>query len=144
MRKYFLKLIEHEYWANLSVLEMYFKCADPPPRAISLLSHVVAAQRIWIDRAKGNELVVQPFDVFDEDALLDLLEINYVELTAMVQTCDFEQLFSFGSERTPPKSIGQMLLHVVLHAAYHRGQLVLLLKRDNNSPPQTDFIHWVN
>lgn len=146
MEKYFQKLFEHEHWANLSVLEMYFKSTNPPPRAIELLSHIVAAQRIWLDRIKGNEMVVQPFELFEEEALLELLEINYAELLKLIGDADFEQIFSYqnaeGKQFT--KNIENTLTHLLLHASYHRGQLVLLLKSEDNPAVKTDFIHYGN
>lgn len=146
MKNYFLKLFEHEHWANLHVLEMYFRSADPPPRAIELLCHIVAAQRIWLDWINGNEMMVTPFEVFDEEALLELLEINYNELKRLIECSDFEQLFTVNSvdNKQSTKNIGDTLTHLALHASYHRGQLVMLLKSEDNLPPKTDFIHYAN
>lgn len=145
MKNYFLRLFEHEYWANLNVLEMYFRSSDPPPRSTELLSHIVAAQRIWIDRIKGNEMMVKAFEIFEEEALLELLEINYNELRMLIQESDFEQLFTINvaNNKQVTKNIGDTLTHLALHASYHRGQLVMLLKSEDNPPPKTDFIYYV-
>lgn len=144
MKKYFLKLFEHEHWANLNVLEMYYKSSEPPERAIILLSHIVAAQRLWLDRIKGNEMMVKPFELFEEDTLLELLEINYIELKKLISEADFEQLFSYESseEEHFTKNIEDALTHLVLHSSYHRGQLVSMLKSPQNPAVKTDFIHY--
>lgn len=146
MKNYFLKLFEHEHWANLCVLEMYFKSTNPSPRSTELLSHIIASQRIWLDRIKGNEMVVKPFELFDEETLLELLEINYTEIQRLIRDADYEQLFTYqdfeGKQFT--KNIENTLTHLVLHAAYHRGQLVAMLKSEDNPAVKTDFIHHGN
>ena len=37
--------------------------------------------------------------------------------------------------------IGEVVLHVVTHGSYHRGQLGLLLGRSNLATPNTDLVH---
>ena len=145
MKKYFQQLFEHEHWANLSVLEMYFRSQHPPERATVLLSHIVAAQRIWLDRIKGDEMMVAPFELFEEDALMELLEINYTELSTLINKADFKQLFSYTSTdgKLFTKNIENALTHLALHASYHRGQLVAILKSEDNEAVKTDFIHFV-
>jgi uncharacterized damage-inducible protein DinB len=36
-----------------------------------------------------------------------------------------------------------VLLHVVSHGAYHRGQIASDLRNSGGEPVLTDFIHWV-
>ncbi|MFB0946757.1 MAG: putative damage-inducible protein DinB [Spirosomataceae bacterium] len=146
MKDYFFQLFEHEYWANLSVLEMYFKSRNPSERATILMSHVIATQRVWLDRLKGNEMVVNPFEVFEDEALLELLEINYIELLRLIDEADFEQLFTYQNteDKQFTKNTGNTLTHLALHASYHRGQLVTLLKSDENPAVEMGFIHYGN
>jgi uncharacterized damage-inducible protein DinB len=146
MKKYFFQLFEHEYWANLSVLEVYFKSQNPPERAVILMSHVIATQRVWLDRIKGNEMVVESFEVFEDEALLELLEINHIELLRLINEVDFEQLFTYQNteDKHFTKNTENTLTHLALHASYHRGQLVTLLKSDENPAAETDFIHYVS
>ena len=34
-----------------------------------------------------------------------------------------------------------MLLHVVLHSSYHRGQVATAVRRDGAAPAVTDYVH---
>jgi uncharacterized damage-inducible protein DinB len=36
--------------------------------------------------------------------------------------------------------VDDILLHVVLHSAYHRGQVSLLMRRSGGTPKPTDYI----
>jgi len=38
-------------------------------------------------------------------------------------------------------SVWDMLTHVPMHSAYHRGQIAVLLRSSGSTPAYTDFIH---
>ena len=40
-------------------------------------------------------------------------------------------------------SIGDVLTHVVMHSAYHRGQIASHMREQGTVPAYTDFIHAV-
>jgi uncharacterized damage-inducible protein DinB len=46
-----------------------------------------------------------------------------------------------GTEfRTP---VGEILMHVAMHGAYHRGQVAKALRAEGHAPADTDFITFV-
>lgn len=141
----YLKLFEYEYWANLTILENYLTHPSPPERAKVLVSHIIAAQRVWIDRILGKDATVLPFEVFEDKSLLELFEINYKEFVKITKPGNYDQLINYKNTEGKSfiKSIGEILTHLNLHSAYHRGQIVLLLKLPDVTPPKTDFIFYV-
>jgi uncharacterized damage-inducible protein DinB len=40
-------------------------------------------------------------------------------------------------------SIGDVLTHVLMHSAYHRGQIASHMREQGHTPAYTDFIHAV-
>jgi len=40
-------------------------------------------------------------------------------------------------------SVQDVLTHVVMHSAYHRGQIASLMRAGGSTPAYTDFIHAV-
>ena len=40
-------------------------------------------------------------------------------------------------------SIGDILTHVLMHSAYHRGQIASHMREQGHTPAYTDFIHAV-
>jgi uncharacterized damage-inducible protein DinB len=40
-------------------------------------------------------------------------------------------------------AVGDMLLHVALHGAYHRGQIALLVRAGGSTPSPTDYIAFI-
>lgn len=145
MKEYFKQIFEHEHWANLKVLESIICASETPQRAIEIFSHTIAAQRIWLDRINGNVTEVKVWEVFDKEIMLELLEINYTDINKIIDTQDFEQLIAYktsiGQHFT--STINQILSHLALHASYHRGQVVLLLKGKVETLPATDYILYI-
>ena len=52
------------------------------------------------------------------------------------------------SARAPPREryssrIVDVLTHVIMHSAYHRGQIASDIRADGGEPAYTDFIHAV-
>lgn len=49
-----------------------------------------------------------------------------------------------SSQGTPfQTSVGDILMHLASHGAYHRGQIALLLRQAGAEPLNTDFITFV-
>ena len=145
MKAYFKQIFEHEHWANLKVLESMICASETPQRAIEIFSHTIAAQRIWLDRINGDKTELKVWEVFETEIMLELLEINYSDIIKIIDNQDFEQLIAYqnsgGQHFT--STINQILTHLALHASYHRGQLVLLLKGHVDILPTTDYIFYV-
>ncbi|GGD59763.1 hypothetical protein GCM10011514_24660 [Emticicia aquatilis] len=145
MKEYFKQIFEHEHWANLKVLESIICASETPQRAIEIFSHTIAAQRIWLDRINGNVTELKVWEVFDKEIMLELLEINYTDINKIINTQDFEQLIAYktttGQHFT--STINQILSHLALHASYHRGQVVILLKGKVETLPATDYILYI-
>lgn len=145
MKNYYKTLFEHEHWANLKVLESMICASETPQRAIEIFSHTIAAQRIWLDRINGDKTDLKVWEVFETEIMLELLEINYSDIIKIIDNQDFEQLIAYqnsgGQHFT--STINQILTHLALHASYHRGQLVLLLKGHVDILPTTDYIFYV-
>jgi uncharacterized damage-inducible protein DinB len=145
MKEYFKTLFEHEYWANLKVLEALIGSTSPPKRAIEIFSHTIAAQRIWLDRINGNQTDLKVWEVFETEILLELLEINYADAIKTIDSQDFNQLIAYQNSKGLhfTNTVNQILTHLTLHASYHRGQVVLLLKNQISELPTTDYIFYV-
>ncbi len=145
MKNYYKILFEHEHWANLKVLESMICTSETPQRAIEIFSHTIAAQRIWLDRINGDKTELKIWEVFETEIMLELLEINYADINKIINNQDFEQLIAYqnSSSQHFTSTINQILTHLALHASYHRGQVVLLLKDHVDILPTTDYIFYV-
>jgi uncharacterized damage-inducible protein DinB len=139
----------HLSWADDRALAALRAAPADEPRARELLAHVIGAEGVWLARIEGREpdLPVWPALTLDEIeaaaekvhagyvALLTRLEGDATGLTRMVHYRNSAGL-AFDS------SVGDILRHVALHGAYHRGQIALLARLGGFAPQPTDYIAW--
>ncbi len=145
MKNYFKRIFEHEHWANLKVLETLISANEPPQRATEIFSHIIAAQRIWIDRINGNGSELKVWELFDTEIILELLEINYTDISKIIDNQDINKTIAYQNSKGQhfTNTIAETLTHLSLHAAHHRGQMVILLKNHVESLPATDYIFYI-
>lgn len=119
-----------------------------PTEAQRLWGHLLASQRRWLARLDGTdatlreglwESVEQPAG---SEATLAALHQRWQAFLAGLSDAELGRVVTFHSTRGEPQAdaLGDILHHVLLHHAYHRGQLALLLRQDGHAPPLTDFI----
>jgi uncharacterized damage-inducible protein DinB len=65
---------------------------------------------------------------------------EYVEL---ITSGDLSQTASYKNSKGESwtSTIGEILTHVVMHSAYHRGQIASHMRENGDTPAYTDFIH---
>ena len=107
------------------------------------LEHIYQADAIWFDRLMGvptSDLSkYQPSANFPEWApLLD----GYVKWAEGLAPADWDRIVSYRNVKgeafqTP---VWQIVLHIVNHASYHRGQITTMLRQIGRSPIGTDLI----
>jgi len=144
MKAYFQKLFEHEQWANAEVLASFLKAEQPPTRAIEILSHMISAQRIWIARIKGIRSDTKVWELYETEQLKDFQTANFNDLSALLETEDFSRQVVYRNSQGNEyiSTVTDILTHLALHAAYHRGQVVLLMKGQVEPLPTTDYIFY--
>jgi uncharacterized damage-inducible protein DinB len=112
------------------------------------LYHVWGAEFIWYKRLHGESLAVWPFEDFKGPFAEAQIEI-------LKQSEDFvKYVFSFSNELLESKieysnmegkkfnnKICNIILHVMNHSTFHRGQIITMLRNLGVTElPSTDFI----
>jgi uncharacterized damage-inducible protein DinB len=148
MLEHVRNLFFYDDWANREVLASLQAVNAPPERSVKLLAHILSAERLWLERllVQKQTLPVWPLSTLahcklEVDQLPGLWK-NY--LTALGEAGLARSLTykntkgeSFNSQKQ------DILLHVVMHSAYHRGQIAADMRTAGFTPPHTDFIHAV-
>ena len=146
MLEHIKNLFSYDDWANREVLASLQALNAPPERSVKLLAHILSAERLWLERLLVHKqtLPVWPLSRLAQCELeidqLPGLWKNY--LTALGEAGLARSLTykntkgeSFSSQKQ------DILLHVVMHSAYHRGQIAADMRAAGFTPPYTDFIH---
>jgi uncharacterized damage-inducible protein DinB len=142
------RLFEYDAWANRAAAASVDAGGEEPSRPLHILAHIVGADWLWWSRLQGTppRMAVWPQLTIQEceTNVIELGEIwlDYVKsITPQTVEKPISYVNSLGEAWT--SKIGDVLLHVVFHAAYHRGQIATALRQDGHEPAYTDFIHAV-
>jgi len=141
------RLMVHLGWADRKVQASLERANPLPPRMLELYAHVLGAEHIWYVRLVGRSPAVAVWPQLDLAECRRLADENLTRLQAFVAGLgpdDFQRGVTYknsaGQEFT--STIEDILLHVALHGAYHRGQIAAGLRKAQQTPEPTDYIAW--
>jgi len=135
-------------WANGEVLAAISNNGGGSERSLQLISHILAAERVWLERLKQQPQSVPVWPKPDlaqceaEAAELARLWHEYLDL---ITAGDVSQSISYKNSKgeTWSNTIVDILTHVIMHSAYHRGQIASHMRENGQTPAYTDYIHGV-
>jgi len=147
MTDYLQRLFEHLAWADERVVRVTIATEDA--ETLRLLSHLLASEVVWyarIETGQSEHLKIWP--TLSPAQCADLSRENVRAYRKIVEALTPEDLErevvyrnSKGTEyRT---ALVDILLHVALHGAYHRGQIALRVRDAGHEPVNTDYITFV-
>ena len=142
------KLVDHLRWADAAVLEALRTSPGSDASALTIYSHILGAEAVWLARLTGRRPAIAVWPVLSLDEAALLATRNAEELDAYLASLAPEDL---GREIEYRNSAGvefrsaieDILMHVVLHGSYHRGQVTLLIRTGGGEPASTDYIAFV-
>lgn len=139
------KLFEYDYWANHEALRSIASLNVSAERALKVAGHIIGAQRVWLGRLQASDAATAPWP------LLSLEEVNAAVSEIHNRWKDFlstlspekldEDLVHRNSKgvefRVPVRDV---LMQLVMHSAYHRGQIAAAVREAGGKPAATDYI----
>jgi uncharacterized damage-inducible protein DinB len=138
----------YDAWANREVLTGLRTSASPSPRPRQLLAHILSAERLWFERIRKQpqSLPVWPGFTFEqcETQIADLAQL-WREFLGHLSPEGLAEKVSYKNSKGEPwiSTVEDVLTHVLLHSAYHRGQIASQVRVGGEAPAYTDFIHAV-
>jgi len=145
---YLPRLFAYDDWANREVLAALRSATNPPAKSLKLIAHVLSAEGLWLARLKQQKaaLPVWPeLTLVECDTEAEKLRISWM---SYLEKCDpsalsahIKYVNSKGESWT--SRADDILLHVITHSAYHRGQVARDMRAADLTPAYTDFIHGV-
>jgi uncharacterized damage-inducible protein DinB len=159
----FRTLYEHNDWANDRLLQMLtqafgeetdlFAADDPTVRIIQrTTTHLVAALAVWRSRWEGfsPKVMLDPAEYPTPLALRMAFGAERARFWGFFETLSTDEALdrivhstnTLGEPRDLP--LTQMMQHVLLHSAYHRGQITSLLHLlgHTDTHQDTDFLFF--
>lgn len=146
--EYYRGLFAYELRADMQSLESIESASGDMAPTYGRMGHLIAALALWLDRvcAKEQRMAVWP-QMAAAEARAELEGIGR-EWTAYLEALTPEELqrpvdYRNSAGHAFTSSVEQILTHLMLHGAYHRGQIASDVRAAGGTPAQTDYIFAV-
>ncbi len=145
---YLKKLYAYDHWANREVARALQAASPPPSRSLRLMAHVVGTEWTWRSRMlPGTKKMavwpqLSPEQIVQEVEELRAMWASYLGQLTPPRLSETASYVNSKGERFNSQ-VGDILMHVVMHSAYHRGQIAADMRASGLEPVYTDFIHAV-
>lgn len=138
----------YDAWANGTVTSAIRANGGGDERVLGLMSHIVGAQRLWLERLeqRPQSLAVWPKADLDWcEAQVGELKGLWRDYLATIPAGDLMRKISYKNTKGEAweNTMEDVLTHVIMHSAYHRGQIASHMRSIGQTPAYTDFIHGV-
>ena len=149
MSEYCIHLFEYNDWANSLIIKSLSEKKPRNNRIMSLFSHIVISQILWLNRIKK-----ETYEYRDFWQMLNLKDLENLSVRStgdwitFIHSQDEKGLnnpYSYVNSKGKAytNTLAQIITHVINHSTYHRGQIASLLRAENVDPPFTDYIAFV-
>lgn len=147
MIQHLRRLLRYDSWANRETLGSLSQ-SSAPPRSMKWMAHIVAAEHLWLARLRRQSapLPVWPdLDVEQCTARLDELSGLWLEYLEEGNPNRLFERVSYTNSKGEAwtSTVEEILTHVIIHSAYHRGQIASDVRSAGSVPAYTDYIHAV-
>lgn len=142
------RLFSYDTWANKEVLVSLQRIERPPARSIQLLAHIVSAERLWLERieVRPQTMPVWPSATLAQcEQEMEILSGRFQAHLSAIGEEDLTRKIQYTNSKGESylNEVQDILMHVVMHSVYHRGQIASDMRSMGFRPAYTDFIHGV-
>ena len=145
---YYQQLVSYDGWANLEMIASFRAAGSAPERPVKRMAHILAAEYLWRSRMLAE---AAPFAVWPElsveecDQEARKLPGLWRQYLAGRSPQSLEDPIPYKNSKGESyrSTVRDILTHVFMHSAYHRGQIASDLRQAGHVPAYTDFIHGV-
>jgi uncharacterized damage-inducible protein DinB len=143
----FVRLFAYDRWANHQALESV-RAAGSPARSLKLMSHIAAAESLWLERIKGSGKKVIVWPEWTLEQCADELRAAGKEWELYLEKANEQTLATATAYRNTKGEqwtslVRDIAMHVAMHGVYHRGQVAADVRANGGEPAYTDFIQAV-
>jgi len=147
MRDHFITLFEYEAWANQRIVDTLRGLrGSPPERALERMTHIIDAQRIWLfrlDPERPSPEAAPPRWTLDQiEHHGECIARDLIEYIGALSKQDLHSVISYsGRDGVSFRSkVADVLTHLAVHGAHHRGQIMVDLRGAVDAPPSFGYI----
>ena len=145
---YLRREFSYNTWANIETLGAIEGAGGQDARSLNLVAHILGAERVWLERLTQQTQSVPVWPSFDlnrcKQEAADLASRWHAYLD-LATAGDVSQTITYKNTKGESwtSTIVDVLTHVAMHSAYHRGQIASHMRETGHTPAYTDFIHAI-
>ncbi|RKR83247.1 putative damage-inducible protein DinB [Mucilaginibacter gracilis] len=148
MHTYFKQLFQYDKWASKMLLDKFEKQFPQNERIYGLMSHLLSAQRNWLDRCLGiPQSAVLWGQRLPDEMRQDLENYNlaWIDFIESLHDADFAKPITYTTAAgiTYTNTLTEIIAHVINHGTHHRGQILILMKEEGYVLPGIDLISYL-
>jgi len=136
------KLFAYDDWANREEVSHLRSFAAPPAKAIKILAHIVGTEWLWLGRLRRESKPAMVWPDLTLDQVSQQIDRLRDEWPKEFEKKDVVEYVNSKGEKWSSRA-DDILMHVILHGGYHRGQIATIVRQSGNEPAYTDYIHCV-
>lgn len=146
MKDFFLRWYSYNAWANRKLIACLEQQQVSDEKILTVMSHLLAANFIWINRIKG--LPKSEYKLWGTYSLAELKtmgqEADKQWMDFVNAQDDFNRVLKYKNYVGDyyETNVEQIMIHLVNHGSYHRGQVAMLLRQKGFEPVNTDYITY--
>lgn len=150
LRQEMQHLFQFDLWCNHTLVDTITENEpfQEQETSISLLSHIINAQKIWYRRVikSSTENEVGLWDEHDLNILkskarkanqkwMDFIADHEVDMDAEIHYKNTKGIHYSNT-------VWEICNHLIIHGQHHRAQISLFLRNSDIKPPAIDYIHF--
>lgn len=149
MTNYFAELFRYDAEQNQRLLDRLKEMTNLDERTQQVLGHILVAKKVWIARLRGqNTSNIELWPHLSWDEAQNLAEENekaYADFLSGLSGEDLqkEAVYTNSKGREFHTPVRDVLMHVLIHSGYHRGQIAKAVRKQGGEPINTDYIMHV-
>jgi uncharacterized damage-inducible protein DinB len=144
-RNHFVHLFKYNDWATRHCAESITKLKKKNRKAEELLSHLISAQEVWLNRVLERDIINDPWKKLTEEEWIPKsipLTAEWINFLEGLHENDFEKRVEYRNtkEERFTNTIKDIIIQVINHSTYHRAQIASLVRQAGGEPAKTDYI----
>lgn len=145
MKDFFLDKFEYDFFATKNWIQCIVDQEEHvSPYVTRSISHIINVHHIWNCRLLKKESESDLWDILPLSYLDRLHQSNFQETIDFLEKYELSEKIKYHSSEGIhiEKPVTDVLYHMLNHSNYHRAQIVLDLKSNNNKTPSFNFISY--
>lgn len=140
-------LFVYNDWANWRVIRSLGEF--PSAKCLPILTHLLVTEKEYFERLYGKDST--GFDFWQKSSLAecgDLARETAADYDRLLKRFDEEGLSLRTRYKTSEgvaheNTFRELLSHVLLHSATHRGNIIMQMRAENHAPPKIDYVVYL-